>query len=126
MKWQALANLGLIILLPIGLIAVFVITIIFLKEYNKRSAWLRKALIKDENNKIWLVEQTDKDPSYINEKDEFYKIFKKEKPGAVTELKNLKMVKENKRYYVCTYIDSNGNNKTIEIAKAYKDLKEAL
>ncbi|HIU40486.1 MAG TPA: hypothetical protein IAB68_04220 [Candidatus Aphodocola excrementigallinarum] len=127
LKWYSLANFGLIILLPIGfIIAAFIIPIKYSKEYNKCSAWLGKAIIKDENNKIWLVYPIHEDSVFITKRDEFYKVFNKEMNGVVTELKNIKMVKENKRYYICTYEDSNGNNKTIEIAKAYKDLKEVL
>lgn len=127
LKWDFLADLGLIILLPIGfIIAGFIVPIKYSKEYNKCSAWLGKAIIRDENNKIWLVYPIHEDFVFITKRDEFYKVFNKEINGVVTELKNIKMVKENKRFYVCTYEDSNGNNKTIEIAKAYKDLKEVL
>jgi len=126
LEFWILSNLGIYILVPIAfIISVFVIPIIYSKEDNKRIVWLYRAIIKDESNKIWLVEQ-DNNSSYINEKDEFYKIFKNEKDGTVTELKNLKIVKESKRYYICTYQDINENDKIIEIAKAYKNLKEVL
>lgn len=127
LNWYSLATSGLIILLPIGfIIAVFVIPIKYYKEYNKRSTWLFRAIIKDENNKIWQVMPIDKRYALIIKRDEFYKVFKNEINGTVTELKNIKMLKENKKYYVCAYEDLNGDNKTIEIPKAYKDLKEVL
>lgn len=129
LELEVLEYLGLILVPICFIITVFIIPIKYSNEYNKCSVWLYRAIIKDEKNKIWLVEQNISEIislPYINEKDEFYKIFKKEKAGTVTELKNLKMLKENKKYYICTYQDVNDEIKTIEIVKAYKNLKEVL
>lgn len=128
-KLYVLSYFGFVIFPIVFFFVMIGVPIIYSKDYNKRTVWLYRAIIKDENNKIWLVEQNIlaiAGSSYINEKDEFYKIFKNEKFGTVTELKNLKIQKESKKYYICTYEDLNGNNKTIEIAKAYKNLKEVL
>lgn len=115
-----------IIVLICFIISVFIMPINYVKERKKCVIWFYRALIKDENDKIWLVEQEYKHTSYLNEKDEFYRIFKNEKLGIVTELKDLKMIKESRKFYTCVYKDNDNSDKIIEIAKAYKDLKEVL
>ena len=125
---SALVYFGFIILPIAFLFAVILMPIIYANENNNLKIWLYRAIVKDENSNIYLVEQKDKlaTRTFINEKDIFKKIFNKEREGIITKLNNIKLVKETKKYYICSYNDQNDNNKIIKIAKAYKDIKEVL
>lgn len=127
-EFWTLAYLGLILLPILFLYGVIVMPIIYVNDYKNCKIWLYRAIVKDTNSNFFIVEQKDKLAAtyFINEKDIFKKIFNKEIEGIITELNNIKLIKETKKYYICTYVDQNNSNQTIKIVKAYKNLKEVL
>ena len=111
----------------------FFIPIAYSMYFANNNGWFSRAFVLDDKDVLWSVQQFNS--SYSNKKlrddNEFISIMEKYKSskstnrGIAIKLKDIKVIQDTKKYYICSYQDKK-QTKQIKILKAYQGLKEIL